>query len=67
LKINLTDVGKYQPLTSAVPETETAGLPHEVIRDVIGVVHLEKLDEKNAVILTMAAVGNYDLRTIALP
>jgi hypothetical protein len=67
LKIDLADVGKYQPITSPVPEAETAGLPHEVIRNVIGVVHLEKLDEKRAVVLTMASAGSYDLQTIALP
>lgn len=67
LKINLAEVGKYQPITSAVPETETAGLPHEVVKDVTGVVHLEKLDDRNAVVLTLAAAGSYDLRTIALP
>ncbi len=64
LKIDLSDVGKYPALTSPVPET--AGLPHEEIKQVTGVAHLEKLDDRNAIVLTMAN-NSYDLRTIALP
>ncbi|HEV8147305.1 MAG TPA: hypothetical protein VGP79_13025 [Bryobacteraceae bacterium] len=63
MKLQADKLGGFQPI---VAHTETAGVPYETIASLKGVQQLDKLDEKNALILTDAS-GTLDLVTIALP
>jgi hypothetical protein len=63
MKLQADKLGGFQPITA---HTETAGVPYETIATLKGVQQLDKLDEKNALILTDAS-GTLDLVTIALP
>jgi len=49
------------------PVADKQGLPYETIADWKGVEQLDKLDEKNALLLTRAENGALDLKTVALP
>ncbi len=63
MKLQADKLGSFQPITA---HTETAGVPYETVAGLKGVQQLDKLDEKNALILTDAS-GTLDLVTIALP
>jgi hypothetical protein len=63
MKLSADKLSSYQPITA---HTEAAGVPYETIATLKGVQQLDKLDEKNALILTDAS-GTLDLVTIALP
>jgi hypothetical protein len=63
MKLSADKLGSYDGITA---HTEVAGVPYETIAGLKGVQQLDKLDEKNALILTDAS-GTLDLVTIALP
>ena len=46
MKISLVDVDKTQPITKHV--NDKAGLPYETIKDLKGVMQLDRLDKENA-------------------
>jgi hypothetical protein len=65
MKISTVDIGRSEGITEKI--NDTAGQSYETIAELQGVVQLDKLDEKRAVIIAQADGGSLDLRTIALP
>lgn len=73
MKISLADLDGYKPITTPVKYSEAtvktglAGVPYDTIADLKGVLHLDKFDDKSAVILAKSETASIDLKTIALP
>ncbi|TXT36633.1 MAG: hypothetical protein FD138_915 [Planctomycetota bacterium] len=65
MKITTEGITKNTGITEPV-KTTTAGQAYETIKELEGVVQLDKLNSTHAVIVT-SANGSMDLRTIALP
>lgn len=67
MKISTADIEKNEGITAPVRGgTGTAGQPFETIKDLTGVVQLDKLNDKQAVVVVQKNSG-MDLKTIALP
>lgn len=66
MKITTEGITKNPGITEPV-KTPTAGQSYETIKELEGVVQLDKLNNTHAVIVTQAQSGAQDLRTIALP
>ena len=64
LKLSKNDIEGTKAITSRI--ADTAGLPYETIKDLKGVVQLDKLNAKQAVLL-VSNEGRQDIRTIDLP
>lgn len=64
LKLSKNDIEGTKAITSRI--ADTAGLPYETIKDLKGVVQLDKLSAKQAVLL-VSNEGRQDIRTIDLP
>ncbi len=64
LKLSKTDIEGTKAITSRI--ADTAGLPYETVKDLKGVVQLDKLNAKQAVLL-VSNEGRQDIRTIDLP
>ena len=64
MKIPTADFAKAEPITARVGGI--AGPKYETIKELTGVVQLDKLDDARAVILVKKA-NNFDLETIPLP
>jgi hypothetical protein len=64
MKVSTDAIEKNQGITSKV--SDTAGQPFETIKDLTGVVQLDKLNETQAVVVVQKTSG-MDLKTIALP
>ena len=67
MKISTKDIGKQAGITERVSGGGKAGQPYDTIEGLEGVVQLDKLDDKRAIILVQAGTSSVDLRTIALP
>ena len=65
MKITTDGITKNEGITSRV--NDTAGQTYETIKELEGVVQLDKLNSTHAVIVTQSASGSQDLRTITLP
>lgn len=65
MKITTEGITKNAGINS--PVSGTAGQTFETIKELEGVVQLDKLNSSHAVIVTQSASGSQDLRTIALP
>ena len=66
MKITTEGITKNTGITEPV-KTPTAGQTYETIKELEGVVQLDKLNSTHAVIVTQTPGGAQDLRTIALP
>jgi len=66
MKIPTTEFATAKPLTEAVNGGGTAGIKYEPIKELTGVVQLDKLNEDNAVIITENG-KSFDLKTVPLP
>lgn len=66
MKITTEGITKNPGITEPV-KTPTAGQTYETIKELEGVVQLDKLNNTHAVIVTQSQSGAQDLRTIALP
>lgn len=66
MKITTEGITKNPGITEPV-KTQTAGQTYETIKELEGVVQLDKLNNTHAVIVTQSQSGAQDLRTIALP
>lgn len=66
MKITTEGITKNPGITEPV-KTPTAGQTYETIKELEGVVQLDKLNNTHAVIVTQAQSGAQDLRTIVLP
>lgn len=67
MKISTENITKNEGLTTPVTGGGTAGQSFETIKELDGVVQLDRLNDTHAVILVQAGTASQDLRTIALP
>jgi hypothetical protein len=67
MKISTEEIGQQKGISEPVTGGGTAGQPYETIKELTGIVQLDKLNESHAVILAQAESGAQDLRTIELP
>ncbi len=65
MKVDMSSASKAESITSQVPDTK--GLPYETIKDLKGVVQLDKLGDTRAVLLVQNEAGSLNLETIDLP
>jgi hypothetical protein len=63
MKLSADNLESYQPITK---QTEVTGVPYETIANLKGVMHLDKFDDTNALVL-MGEGASLDLRTVPLP
>ncbi len=66
MKIPTQDFGSAEAIT-ARPKSEKAGIQYESIDSLKDVAQLDKLDDKQAIILVGTPQSGYSLKTIALP
>ncbi len=68
MKIPTAGFGGADPLTAAVPDGETAGVPFETITALEGVEQLDLLDEGHALVIArQSEQGSLNLGAVALP
>ena len=67
MKISTQGIERKEGITKRVPGGGTAGQKFETIKQLKGVVQLDRLNDKYAVILVQADGGSQNLRTIELP
>lgn len=67
MKITTEGITKNTGLTEPVRGGGVAGQSYETIKELEGVVQLDKLNSTHAVVVVKSASGAQDLRTIALP
>jgi hypothetical protein len=65
MKISMVDIDKVDAINK--PVNGTAGLPYETIKDLKGVLQLDRLDRENALVLIQSNNGTLNLDTVALP
>ena len=65
MKINLEGVDKAQGITSRI--ADKAGLPYDTIKDLAGVMQMDRLNPDSAVVLIRGAEGSLNLQTVPLP
>lgn len=65
MKVAMSGADGAEAITSQVPDVK--GLPFETVEALKGVLHLDKLDDARAVILTRSDSGDINLETIDLP
>lgn len=67
MKISTENITKNEGLTTPVTGGGTAGQSFETIKELDGVVQLDRLNDTHAVILVQSGTTSQDLRTVALP
>jgi len=67
MKVSTEEIGKQEGITEPVTGGGTAGLKYETISTLKGVVQLDKLNAKSAVVLVVDEAGRASLKTIELP
>lgn len=67
MKINLEGIDKADGITSQVKNGGTAGVTFETVKELEGVVQLDRLDDDHAVIVVEDKDKNLSLKTIKLP
>lgn len=67
MKIKLDDVADQVGITQRVSRGGVAGLPYETIKELQGVVQLDRLNESSALILVRDSEGNHHLKIIEMP
>ena len=67
MKISTENIEKIKGITKRVGGGGKAGLPYETIENLKGVIQLDKLNDKQAVILVRGESGSLNLKTIDLP
>jgi hypothetical protein len=67
MKISTENITKNEGLTTPIKDGNTAGQSFEPIKDLVGVIQLDRLNDTHAVILVKASPTSQDLRTIPLP
>ena len=65
MKISTENIARNEGITT--PVKDTAGQTYETIKELTGVVQLDRLNDDNVVVLIQAADGTQDLRTVVLP
>jgi hypothetical protein len=67
MKINTQEIGRANGITEPVRGGGTSGQGFDTVKELTGVVQLDKLNDSQAVIVTQAESGALALRTIDLP
>jgi hypothetical protein len=67
MKITTDTLDKQEPLTEAVRDGNTAGIKFDTIADLKDVLQLDKVDDKNAIVLVGKQDGPKSLQVVALP
>lgn len=67
MKISTENIARNEGITEPVRGGGTAGQSYETIKELDGVVQLDRLNNEHAVILVQSSAGSQDLRTIPLP
>ena len=67
MKVSMDGITKNTGLTEQVKGGGVAGQTYETIKELEGVVQLDRLNENHAVVIVQSAGGSQDLRTIVLP
>jgi hypothetical protein len=67
MKISTENISRTDGLTEPVRDGKTAGQPYETIKELDGVVQLDRLNDDSIVVLVQSSEGVQDLRTVALP
>ena len=65
MKISTENIEHAEGITKKI--NDTAGLPYQTLAEMKGVVQLDRLDERQAVVLVQTESGSLNLRTIELP
>jgi hypothetical protein len=65
MKISTENIARNDGITT--PVQGTAGQPYETVKELTGVVQLDRLNDENVVILVQAADGSQELKTVPLP
>ncbi|HEX3726142.1 MAG TPA: hypothetical protein VHV08_07860 [Pirellulales bacterium] len=67
MKIEVENVDKTNGLTDHVKGGGKAGLPYETVKDLKGVIQLDKLDKDHALLLVQSESGAKNLTAVQLP
>jgi hypothetical protein len=67
MKISTDNIARNDGITEPVRDGKTAGQSYETIKELDGVVQLDRLNDDHAVVLVQSSNASQDLRTIALP
>jgi hypothetical protein len=65
MKVDVANIDKTDGITNHI--NGTAGLPYDTIKDLQGVMQLDKLDDDHALILVQTGTGSMNLQSVALP
>ena len=65
MKISTENIARNEGITTRIENT--AGQTYETIKELDGVVQLDRLNDDNAIVLVQSADGTQDLRTVPLP
>ncbi|MEX2114781.1 MAG: hypothetical protein WD845_16430 [Pirellulales bacterium] len=67
MKVDVQKIDATDGITDAVRGGGTAGLPYDTIKDLKGVVQLDKLDKDHALLLVQSDSGALNLESVQLP
>ena len=65
MKISTENIARNEGITSRIENT--AGQSYETVKELTGVVQLDRLNEDNVIVLIQSTDGSQDLRTVPLP
>lgn len=67
MKISTENIARNDGITEPVRGGGTAGQTYETIKELAGVVQLDRLNDEHAVVLIQGSDGSQDLKTVDLP
>jgi hypothetical protein len=67
MKISTENIARNDGITTHVKDGTTAGQAFETVKELEGVVQLDRFGEDNVIVLVQSANGSQDLRTVPLP
>jgi len=67
MKISTDNIARNDGITEPVKDGATAGQTYETIKDLAGVVQLDRLNDEHAVVLVQGSDGSQNLKTVDLP
>ncbi len=67
MKISTENIASNAGLTQPVTGGGVAGQPYETIKELDGVVQLDRLNNDHVIVIVQSSPGTHDLRTVVLP
>lgn len=67
MKISTENIGRNDGIVEPIKDGKTAGQNYETIKELDGVVQLDRLSDDQIVVIVQAADGSQDLKTVPLP